>query len=91
MDLSKVLANIRATIPEPYRPPPTPQKSWQGLKVGQVVQFKDGQTAHVESCDSQGITFMGLWGRWEDPQWRDHFSIVKKSRKKTVDNPTLHE
>ena len=91
IDLEKVMANIRAPIPSPYRPPPTPQKSWRNLKAGQVIEFHNfGPVGLILACDSQGLLIdMGAGPqRWSDPDWKAHFSIVKKLSKKVLDTPS---
>lgn len=79
-------------IPDPYKPPPKPQKSWQTLEVGRELRALDSlETLVVVSCDSQGVTAERPDKsrlRIEDRDWRSKWEKVRKKpqRKKAKES-----
>ncbi len=79
---------LRESIPPPYKAPPKPKHSWQGLKVGdKLVHLLENTSGTVTACNSQGIdidTGYGITLYWTDKDWKRHWKRTPKRRKQRV-------
>lgn len=91
-NLDRIIDNLTRPIPEPYRPPPKPTKSWRTLKVGDRLEcIKDwgthfgvpaGTQLEVVSTDANGCVMVtdSVEVRVEDPDWKDYFKKVRRKK-----------
>jgi len=86
-DFDRILDALTATVPEPYVPPPTPQKSWAGLKPGQRLRsrvdagpYRAGTLFVVLETDSAGMTLAPQL-RWTQRDWQNTFDKQRASRR----------
>lgn len=54
--LASIVARLQTHIPEPHRPPPKPQGSWAGWKVGDQLTDPKGWVWLVEATTSDGAS-----------------------------------
>lgn len=80
--LLAISAALIEEIPDPYVPPPKPQKSWQTLDPGrQLRRLSDSALFLVTSADSAGVSLEGEDGtrlRLESKEWRTEWEKVRK-------------
>ena len=91
--LERIMANPTHPIPAPYRPPPTPQKSWASLKPGDLmarVATTMLRPMVVTECDSQGCIMVDKVGdrlihtiRLTDREWAKHWVKIPKTKRKS--------
>ncbi len=88
--IDEIVRRTRVPIHAPRKAAPTPQKSWQRLQVGMVLESRDsilgfpaGSRWEVLEATNQGVS-LGcgkdrLW--WTQPKWEESFTKVRRSRK----------
>ena len=92
--IEAICLRLSRPIPPPYRPPPTPRKSWKGLKGGDLLLSPDGLKWLVASTDSDGATLevpstrFQLGRRLEDANWKGlGWTKLRRPRKKVDKAP----